>query len=273
METCKRSAKTSFTKENHTFVVENAFYSSANNGSFCHRSTADCTRIVVQSEQLLIKTKQLLPYLTKCHLSPNCVIWDFSDFNYQWAVKRNISESFLLLPIMSSPRIATRLALHGDEIVAPTPLPQREYDIVMYGKEVPRRNVLKTRIKKKHPRWKVDIRVLMNASDLASAYSNSKICLTVHSGHASSGGEYHRLSESAPFGCISLMETSDDKCWLDPYTQCGGVIFAPYDDLIEAAAGILDGIHNQPEEWSQKQATALDWWNRSNTWQDGLLKQ
>jgi hypothetical protein len=68
------------------YIIENSYIGALRNQSFCHRAEhRDCTRIVIQSEQLWFKTKTLLSFLMKCHKSPNCVIWDFSDYNAQWA--------------------------------------------------------------------------------------------------------------------------------------------------------------------------------------------
>ena len=42
---------------------------------------------------------------------------------------------------------------------------------------------------------------------MPKAYREAKVCVVLHSYATESGGEYHRLSEFAKFGCIPVMET------------------------------------------------------------------
>ena len=52
---------------------------------------------------------------------------------------------------------------------------------------------------------------------MANIYSDSKVCLIAHAYDREAGGEYHRLSEVAPFGCIFVMEQISDIVGVDKY--------------------------------------------------------
>jgi hypothetical protein len=152
------------------------------------------------------------------------------------------------------------------------PITERPIDVVMFGKSCPRRELIKSRILEQHPDWKVEIKVLTDIINLTEAYSNAKICLTVHATPGPCGGEYHRLSETAPFGCVSVLENVTDACWLNPYMECAGVHFATFDTIISKLAEVMDGIRTQPDHWLLKQSSMVEWWRKSNSWQDQLLK-
>jgi hypothetical protein len=160
-------------------------------------------RIILQSEQLhSSKGNKLKPYLEKCHQSLNCVIWDFCDYNYQWAVENGLQNSFLILPIMNQYRFhivkhkyGPRLARIGNVTVS-----SRRFDIIFVGVMNSRRLHIKSEIERLHPNWKIAIFQESNKKRLVPLYHQSKICLTVHSTGEVSGGEYHRLSETALFG-------------------------------------------------------------------------
>ena len=101
----------------------------------------------------------------------------------------------------------------------------------------------------------------------ADAYKEAKVCMVVHSYTDDSGGEYHRLSEFAPFGCIPVMETFGDTIGIDRYKECGRMVFASGPDLMEAAANVTAKID---QGWYEDYSH-VDWWKAGIQWETLLL--
>ena len=63
-------------------------------------------RVILQTEQMFRRRRPL----ETCHHSyPNCVIWDFSDFNLRYFQESGISDSVLLVPHMFQNRLDGKL--------------------------------------------------------------------------------------------------------------------------------------------------------------------
>ena len=107
-------------------LLENSFHSGLRHGTSCKGSRcANMPRIVIQTEQ---DRPWLAAYLRACHQAPNCVIFEYSDYNVEWeTTKHNLSSSVFLLPHMVQNRL--------DHLV-PTilmPIANRTLDVVLFG--------------------------------------------------------------------------------------------------------------------------------------------
>jgi len=109
----------------NTIIVENSFFAGIQKMSSCIGMRCNkMPRIIIQSEQ---ERHGLSEYLIACHIQSNCVIWEFSDYNYRWeAAKYNLSASVLLLPLMFQDRLR---AFRGPTLV---PLNKRSIDLVFF---------------------------------------------------------------------------------------------------------------------------------------------
>ena len=229
----------------------------------CPIEEVDCknrSRILIQTEQYF-KDK-----VGKCHESSKCIVLEFSDRNYRIAKERGWGDSFALLPVMT--QYPSRFAsLVPDNI---KPLRERLYDIVFFvGVFTSRRQAYTnaTEYLENHPNRTVKITKDKSIRRQADAYKEAKVCMVVHSYTDDSGGEYHRLSEFAPFGCIPVMETFGDTIGIDRYKECGRMVFASGPDLMEAAANVTAKID---QGWYEDYSH-VDWWKAGIQWETLLL--
>lgn len=144
-------------------------------------------------------------------------------------------DSSIVLP--SPPTINSHAVLEPD---------QRTIDVVFFGVMTPRRKQIHAQLQQiaLQQNWNMIFQEVENSGSrleyMADHYQRSKICLIVHSfvGSGTGGGdnsaagskspgEYHRLSEMAPSGCLPVVETFGDELGIDEYyRQCGGVVFS-----------------------------------------------
>jgi hypothetical protein len=87
----------------------------------------------------------------------------------------------------------------------------------------------------------------------------------VHSYIAESGGEYHRLSELAPTGCIPVLEDYMDVIGRDEYQDCGGVIVANYTELLPTISKVLAN-----EAKTRDNTKYAKWWKSGIRWNEVL---
>lgn len=256
-------------------VVENSYFAGLKVGSVCANATCG-GRIIMQSEQLHSgKGIMLKSYLEECHQSFNCVIWDFSEYNYRWAVENGLQNSFLLLPVMNQYRFHLKSTRNHVELIniGEVSVSSRVVDIVLVGLMSERRLHIKSEIMRLHPTWNIVITKETDGKKLEKLYKQAKVCLTVHHYGGESGGEYHRLSETALFGCVQVMEAFADKIGIEVYAQCGGVLFTPYDDLVSTLERVLDDIKMNPVLWDSRQNQVVEWWKNSWDWARGFSKK
>ena len=230
-------------KENHPLI---GFNCTGN-----HPACLKKPRIIIQAEQIPGHL-WLRPYLMKCHESPTCLIWEFSDSNLEWYRQNGIADSVLLIPIMFHNRYEEHFPT---EI---KPLWTRFYDVVLFGTMTPRRqHFWKEKLSKYKTKWNMRFEMDYDVNNVAKTYADAKICLVMHS-YDSGGGEYHRLSELNRMGCIPVMESFTDKVGMDLVSECGGVVFAEYDGLIPAMEKILHSYSF--EDLQDKTNDAVRWW-------------
>ena len=154
------------------------------------------------------------------------------------------------------------------EPILPKNLTERSYDIVFFGLFTRRRKILHKLSKiylQSHPNRSNIFSANHNTAVMGNAYKEAKVCLVAHSYSDKAGGEYHRLSEFAPYGCIPVMERFSDVIGIDRYEQCGGVIFANLDILFEVARYVIDKI----DERSQM-SSYINWWKAGIRWEEIL---
>ena len=230
----------------------------------CPLKEVDCrnrTRILIQTEQYFKDS------VRQCHESPNCIVLEFSDLNYRSAKERGWGDSFVLLPVMT--QFPSRLAIQqqsDDDFEIIKPLKERLYDIVFFGGVWTKRRkkyANPTDYLANHPNRTVIIKKDKNMKRQIAAYKEAKVCLVVHTHRDDSGGEYHRLSEFAPFGCIPVLEQFGDKIGIERYTECGRIVFAKGPDLMEAVANVTAKID---EGWYQDFSHA-NWWKAGIQWE------
>lgn len=222
--------------------------------------TTDAPRIVIQCEQLAAVGDKHLEYLQTCHLSSNCIIWEFSSYNYEWAKKHGIADSVVLLPTMIQSRLDA-----GKRNTPTIPLQNRSMDVAFFGSMYDRRKSLRQEILDKH-NWTMHFGHSLKKNVMISTYRNAKVCLVAHSFNATTGGEYHRLSESATMGCVPVMEEFADAIAIDDYSRCGGVVFAKYEHLTETVERILHEI-DASERYNNE---IVEWWKRGIEWESIL---
>lgn len=242
-------------------LVELSFPYGSHRKSVCPIQEDDCanrTRIIIQSEQFFHDP------VHRCHESPNCIVFEFSDKNYRNAQDKGIADSFALLPVMtqSPSRIARFLPKTDDS----KPLVNRKFDIVFFvGMPTRRRHKFAnaTKYLENHPNRTVKIGRNKSPGGQAWAYGEAKVCLVVHSYMPDAGGEYHRLSEFAPFGCIPVLETFGDTIGIERYQECGKIVFAQAPDLLEAAANVTAQI----DQGLYQDDSHVDWWKAGIQWE------
>ncbi len=230
-------------------------------------------RLSFQSEQIGFgdgNGEHFINAMNTCNNLPNCVVFEFSDYNYKKAINQpfNFGDSFVLMPVMT--QSPSRLAPYHP--IVQRRLEERSFDIVFLGLITRRRKFLTEKsftYLRSHPkRIHIIENVRPNESQMmADAYMNAKICLVAHSYSDESGGEYHRLSEIAGFGCTPIMERFADKIGIERYEKCGGVVFSGKEDLFETAIDIIakidQGVYGSRTKY-------LDWWSTGIKWESIL---
>ena len=83
---------------------------------------------------------------------------------------------------------------------------------------------------------------LHGKQSITNSYKEGKVCILPHTHGAISGGEYHRYSEFAPFGCVPVIEHFADTIGIEVYEQCGGAVFASYEEIWETAIDVVQKI-------------------------------
>ena len=256
---------------NHTIMVELSFNHHDKVPAKCTGSTCHTIpRISIQAEQ--ITKKAWAPdFVHGCHASPNCLIWDFSDKNFDWAktLPTNASESFLIVPHMFHDRLRGWYPKDENEI---KPYGERSEDAVFFGAYTSRRKVFENKFINNNDgtlsRYKVTFRKKMRPFRvLTEGYSNAKICLVVHSFLADSGGEYHRISDFKRFGCVPVMETFGDKLTVEALSTCAGIKFADFDDLPNAVVSELKRMNETSNGILREEQLAIHrWWDNGIDW-------
>mmetsp|Transcript_8697 Transcript_8697/g.15855 ORF Transcript_8697/g.15855 Transcript_8697/m.15855 type:complete len:412 (+) Transcript_8697:285-1520(+) len=241
----------------------------------------DQPRIVIQTEQLNAQ-KKIRKHVQKCHKSPLCVVWDWSEFNWNCAQKHlgNATDSIMLLPTMFQGRL-DRIYFRNIDKPTTLPLTERPADIAFFGLITGRRSRFKQEFIELYNQTTqgalpvLRVERLKSEKELVKAYSNAKICPIVHSYHYEAAGEFHRLGDLRPSGCIPAMETiSDDVFWTHILSQCGGVIFANYTDLPRVLVQQLMDLRqpNHAAVAETRQEAAMQWWKEGIHW-DKVLRQ
>jgi len=263
---------------NDVIVVEMLVHSLG--GNQCRGSQCDTIpRIVIQAEQVRNSklTSPVYKYLIHCHESPTCVVWDFSDSNFDWLKSINASDSCMLVPHMFHSRFKS-LIPPGPE-GGLVPLHNRSMDVTFFGLITRRRKWFHE--KNFDPQrngtlsaFNIRFEKNMNVHTVAKAYADSKICLTLHSYYPDSAGEYHRLSEMNRFGCIVIMESFQDTLLEDTLSRFGGVIFASHADLPGVIERELEKINGTSFEELNRHQNAVDkWWEENEIQWNGLLEK
>mmetsp|Transcript_29690 Transcript_29690/g.62511 ORF Transcript_29690/g.62511 Transcript_29690/m.62511 type:complete len:409 (+) Transcript_29690:119-1345(+) len=219
-------------------------------------------RIFIQTEQYF------KPHIYACHESPDCIIIDFAEFNYVKAqhdgIAADLFESFVLLPIMH--QNPSRISEYEPPI--PVTLSNRTVDISFFGEMTNRRKFFAQeggKYKESHPGRHVVIQKNHRIAFVAHHYKESKVCLLAHSYNSKSGGEYHRLSEFARFGCVPVMEHFSDRIGLDVYEQCAEAVFENSTNLIGAAADVIAKIDEGLYDGRERRM--VDWWKTGVHWE------
>ena len=238
--------------------------------SACPLGDGNCSeqpRIFIQTEQYT-RARSFKGHVTQCALAPNCIVLDFSEMNLQWARNEhgsiNMIDSFALMPIMH--QIPSRL--FDFEPKVPKPLKDRSVDMVFHGFMSNRRNVLREGAAK-YPNRTAVVGTSNNVGKITDTYREAKVCMIVHTYSSISGGEYHRLSEIAPFGCIPVMEHFSDKFGIDVYERCSGARFAIWTSVVDTAEAVLKEI--DMGLYSETMPMIVDWWRAGINWEDLLV--
>lgn len=207
--------------------------------------------------------------MSSCNNSSNCIVLEFSDYNYKQAILEpfNWGESFVLMPVMT--QSPSRLMPFVPDILLN--ITERSVDMVFFGAITTRRKFILEKSSAYidlHPE-KMHIIEMLNPNEkqrMADRYKDAKVCLVAHSYSDLSGGEYHRLSEIANFGCIPVMERFADRIGIERYETCGGVVFAEKNELFETAIEIIEKVDERYFN-SSNLSIALNWWKSGIHWE------
>ena len=235
-----------------------------------YRRCLNQTRLLVQSEQVVGSrwTARLLPAFRLCHQSANCVIVEYSSYNYKFLQDEGLSDSVVLLPIMTQE--TSRIG--KPKVASLKPLWNRTMDMVFFGSKTDRRKpTLKAWNQYANETRSVNVDITRRSrdlADLARSYSNAKVCLILHAYMADAALEYHRLSEFGPFGCIPLVETSAETFAIEPYRRCGRAVFAEKENLFAALHVILDYINRSTDV--EQGIRHAEWWSNGTRWAEVL---
>jgi len=254
--------------------IENSFHSCKNEIRPCKAGTScnEVARILIQTEQVSVVSKAnqriYTECLKKCAQSWNCMIWDYSDINYNWMINDiNIPASrILLIPHMIQNRLKPSLPSQLK------PLRLRRRRAVMFGVvETSRRQLL---LKKLHENlrnsgisvelWAQNIGTSNSTKNkyMSKMYAESQFCVNLHSYSNFSPGELHRLSEIVQFQCIPIFEEFFDKIGIEAYTKCGGVLFTSFQNFIKTintGLEMIEGNHYSNNKFSNWWATGIRW--------------
>lgn len=220
-------------------------------------------RIIIQSEQVSIASKRKMygPYLEECRESPVCVVIEYSDTNYRWMCSElRMSESVVMLPIMTQHRLASP--------TKPKALTARLNNAVSFGLMTPRRQSFVASFEHELIDAGARLEQDTNITRVETAYGDSKICFVIHSFEDICPAELHRISEVSLFGCVIVSEPTSDVIGQEEYSRCGGIVFAPRDEMVNAMNSVILNI----EEYERRQQNILEWWRKGINW-DTILSQ
>ena len=227
----------------------------------------DRGRILLQTEQLLSWTQ-----LNQCHASPNCVIADFSQYNLYQERRKDVGDSVVLLPIMT--QTPSRLVEHEPSFIKP--LEHRSIDIIFYGSPTNRRKIFaeEEEYYKTHGYPERNITFITNrgvaetgkVEMMSEAYADAKVCVVVHSYSSEAGGEYHRYSEFAPFGCVPVVEHISDYISVEALERCGRFNFVSARLVFQRAIEIVGMIHRGMYQ-DEEVKSMTQWWRDGIQWE------
>lgn len=220
--------------------------------------------IIIQTEQICCSHygTYALPYLLKCHSSPNCIVWEYSYLNYQWLVDKGLGDSVVLLPTLHQHRLDPYYAKQSSE-------EERPIDVVFFGIMTSRRQQIRTQLERiaSEQGWNIVLEQVEHSGSrldyMATQYQHSKLCLIVHSFSDKSPGEYHRLSEMAPSGCLPVVESFGDELGIEEYYhQCGGVVFSNLSNI----PSVIHSLLTLSYESASKRKGRVAWWEKKVDW-------
>lgn len=261
---------------NDTILLEYSIYSHDIHPKHCTGSKCNTIpRISLQTEQIRAM-RWAADFIRQCSSSPNCIIWDFSRINYDWAkthLNSSSSESIMIVPLLFHDRLQDMYPSGEDELL---PYHDRTLDMSFFGlitqrrREFQRRYILGGDNATLSP-YKVQYRKLMFLGPQVDAYKKSKICLVLHAFMSDSAGEYHRVSDFKRFGCIPVMESSSDIETQRTLAACAGIVFADYDHLASTVVSVLNNLDKTDASVLRRNQLKVDnWWRHGIQWSSFL---
>ena len=218
---------------------------------------AAAPKIIIQTEQLQAQGFHYRKYLKACHESPLCAIWDYSDSHLSWARREGISDSFMLLPVMHQSRLGRDISLQP-----PRRFSNRSLDLAFFGLMTDRRMSLRQAGIKRN--WSMRFETNHNITIVKDSYNDARVCLIVHTYPRGRAAEFHRLVELVTSGCVPVMEAVSDKLSMATYERCGGLVLAPYKQLVSTVEEILNQIKNGVRQHNEAQ---VEWWRQGINWE------
>lgn len=224
-------------------------------------------RIIIQSEQAASNAfkDMVLKELLLCNESPTCIVWEFSEHTYNQLQGYGLWNSTILLPVMTQ----SPSRLSSFEPTVHKELKDRKHAFVFFGYlgwRSQRRRDLLEQIKSYPADWNIIYEQSQDSKVQADSYKDAKVCLILHAYYSESGGEYHRLSEFGPFGCVPVLEQFADTIGIESYRRCGGAIFTNYSNLLNASEDVVykidHGLYDGPSV-----AAIVAWWKAGIQWE------
>ena len=191
------------------------------------------------------------------------IVFEFSDYNYNLYAE-DVRDSVVLLPVMT--QTPSRFAKFEPSISKE--LKDRKLDIVFFGSISSRRKVFTKKLNEyltSNSNRQGVFQTSWKTKSITNSYKEGKVCILPHTHGAISGGEYHRYSEFGPFGCVPVIEHFADTIGIEVYEQCGGVIFASYDEIWETAIDVVQKIDRGLYIGSSQRYA--NWWKEGIHWE------
>lgn len=236
----------------------------------CPLKKSECLnqpRIYIQSEQAASNAfkDMVLKDLMTCNESPSCIVWEFSEHTYNQLQDHGLWNSTILLPVMTQ----SPSRLSSFEPTMHKELKDRKHALVFFGylgwKSQRRRDILE-QMKSYPADWNIIYEQSTDSKFQADSYKDAMVCLISHAYHNESGGEYHRLSEFGPFGCVPVLERFADTIGIESYQRCGGAIFTNYSNLLTTSEDVIYKIRHGLYEGPSSKAIAA-WWKAGIQWE------
>ena len=228
-------------------------------------------RILIQPEQtqgrraggLFGKHNSIYSLLGHCHDSEQCMIIDYSDFNYKSHRKRNLTGSVIVAPVLFGNSSLPFKSEHKS-------LNERFYDFGFFVTKTRRRaDFLDGTLKKFAKAHQLKLcRGMGNKikSRQRNGYDDTKVCMIPASERVTGPGEYLRTFQLLNHGCLILYERHYDLLGYEAQRTCGGIFFSSLQKMPQKGLDLLNMTSlDQHQTTASLLARQRRWWEQQHT--------